>query len=134
MIDCTTCGKRHRELTAEQCTDRKMTERTLQARVLYRARKYGWKASHAGRGLTAGGWVTQSSPGLPDLMLAKAGHSLLFFELKREQGDVEPEQYDWLRLLRRCGVDAAIIRPSSLRNGYVDARLSQPEEFRPPES
>ena len=129
MVDCPTCGKKHRELTAEQCADRKMTEATLQARVVYRAKKYGWRVAHAGKGVTAGGWVTQMSPGWPDLTLAKAGHSLLFMELKREQGEVAPEQGDWIALLRLCGVDAVVVRPSNLRGGYVDARLSQAPEW-----
>ena len=130
-IPCVNCGVKHLHLTADQCADRKMTEATLQARVVYRAKKYGWKIAPAGKGVTEGGWVTQMSPGWPDLTLAKAGHSLLFFELKRELGEESPEQRAWLDLLNLCGAQACIVRLSNLRGGFVEGRLSQPAEFRP---
>jgi hypothetical protein len=36
------------------------------------------------------------SPGWPDLTLAKEGHHLIFMELKREQGEVDEDQWFWL--------------------------------------
>lgn len=128
MIDCTTCGKRHRDLTADDCADRKMTERTLQDRVIYRAKKYGWRYAHAGRGIIEreDGSTTVTTPmsaGWPDMTLAREGSRLLFIELKRQQGETSSEQDAWLWLLNQCGTRAIVIRPSHLREGIVDLIL-----------
>lgn len=104
-----------------------MSERTLQDRVLYRARKYGWKVAHAGRGQVSESpdgtplWVTPMAEGWPDLSCFKAGHAPIFMELKREQGEVSEEQLAWLQLLNQCGCRAILVRPSDLRERRVDA-------------
>lgn len=125
---CPHCGKRHRTLTADDCVDRAMSERKLQDRVVYRAKKHGWKVAHAGRGWVPGKdendpgtVITPMSPGWPDLACFKAGHRPVFIELKREQGTVDPEQYDWLELMNLAGCPAVIVRPSDLCLGRVDA-------------
>ena len=124
---CPNCGVKHRSLTVEQCKDRAISEAKLQARVLYRARKYGWKTSHAQRGIVGeaedGHPIirTSMSPGWPDLACAKVGNRLLFIELKREQADLDPGQVVWMTLLNQTGVRAIIVRPSDLREGRVDA-------------
>ena len=108
-----------------------MSEKTLQSRVMGRAKRRGWTIAHAGKGWVGGSddekgsWITPMSPGWPDLTLAKAGHRLLFFEFKREQGEVEPEQEVWLQLLNKCGARAVIVRPSDLREGRVKAILDE---------
>lgn len=108
-----------------------MSEKTLQDRVVGRAKRRGWKVAHAGRGWIGGTeeeggqWVTPMAPGWPDLTLAKAGHSLIFMELKREQGEASEEQMTWLVLLNATGNPAIIVRPSTLRRGQVNAILSQ---------
>ena len=104
-----------------------MTEASLQSRVVYRAKKHGWRVAHAGRGQVgaSGAFVTPMSPGWPDLTCAKAGYPLLFLELKREQGTIEDEQHTWLDLLNRTGNQAVVIRPSNLRGGYVDILFSR---------
>lgn len=128
---CANCGKNHRLLTLEQCQDRSMTERKLQDSVVGRAKRRGWTVAHAGRGWVGGSeeeggqWVTPMAPGWPDLTLAKAGNRLIFMELKREQGDVAPEQWFWLKLLNLCGARAILVRPSDVREGRVNAILSQ---------
>ena len=100
---CPHCAVKHRSITADQCLDRSMSEKTLQSRVMGRAKRRGWTIAHAGKGWVGGSddekgsWITPMSPGWPDLTLAKAGHRLLFFEFKREQGEVEPEQEVWTR-------------------------------------
>src|ERR1035437_10004539 len=109
---CAHCGVRHRTLTAEQCEDRSMSEKTLSDRVVYRAKKYGWVGAHAGRGIVgerADGtpiFVTPMSAGWPDWTFAKPGHHLVFMELKREEGEVEPAQEAWLSVLNACGAYA----------------------------
>jgi hypothetical protein len=107
-----------------------MTERKLQDSVVGRAKRRGWVVAHAGKGFVGsaedgtGQFATQMSPGWPDLTLAKAGHHLLFIELKREQGEVSEEQWEWLKLLNRCGAYAIIIRPSDLRTGVLNDILT----------
>lgn len=126
---CATCGVKHRSLTSEMCLDRSLSEEKLQSRVVYRAKKYGWKVAHAGKGWVGdqetgkGQFVTPMAPGWPDLTLAKEGHRLLFIELKRELGEVEPEQWAWLVLLNACGAHAIVVRPSDLREKRVEAIL-----------
>lgn len=39
------------------------------------------------------------NPGYPDLTLAKAGHPLIFAELKSERGRVSDDQHAWLDVL-----------------------------------
>jgi hypothetical protein len=122
---------KHREITADQCLDRSMSEKTLQDRVVGRAKRKGYTVAHAGRGWVGdqetgeGQFITPMSPGWPDLTLAKAGHRLLFFEMKKELGEVSPEQWKWLQLLNQCGARAIIVRPSDLREGRVNTILGQ---------
>lgn len=128
---CGNCGVKHRSLTYDQCVDRSMSEATLQDRVVGRAKRRGWKVAHAGKGWVGGSeaeggqWVTPMSKGWPDLTLAKEGHSLIFLELKREQGEVDDDQWFWLRLLGLTGNKVGIIRPSDLREGRVTAILNE---------
>lgn len=128
---CANCGVRHRSLTFEQCQDRQMAEKTLQDRVVGRAKRRGWKVAHAGKGWVGdhetgtGQFVTPMAPGWPDLTLAKEGHSLIFIELKRQLGEVDDEQWFWLRLLNNTGNYAIVVRPSDLREGKVNAILNE---------
>jgi VRR-NUC domain len=111
-------------LTPDQRADRAMLEKNLQARVLYRCRKYGWKSAHAGRATigTHAQILTPMSAGWPDLMLFRAPR-VMAVELKRELGKASPEQLEWLSLMNECGVPAMIWRPSDLREGRVDKLL-----------
>lgn len=128
---CPNCGTRHRTLTGDECADRQMSEKTLQDRFVARAKRRGWKVAHAGRGWVGdqetgkGQFVTPMSPGWPDLTLAKEGHSLIFVELKRQLGEVDDDQWFWLRLLNSTGNYAVIIRPFELRTGVVTALLNE---------
>lgn len=113
-----------------------MSEKTLQDRVVGRAKRRGWKVAHAGRGWVGGTeaeggqWITPMAKGWPDLTLAKEGHALLFIELKREQGTVEDDQWMWLRLLNLTGNAAIIVKPSDLRTGRVTAVLNEGKPIR----
>lgn len=128
---CANCGVRHRSLTTEQCADRKMPENVLQDRFIGRAKRRNWKVAHAGRGWVGGSaeeggqWVTPMAKGWPDLTLAKEGHRLIFVELKKELGEVDEDQWLWLRLLNLTGNYAVIIRPSHLRDGTVTRILNE---------
>lgn len=118
-------------LTPETRADRAMSEKTLQSRVIGRAKRQGWRVAHAGRGWVGdletgiGGWKTPMMLGWPDLCLIKPGNRLIFCELKRELGPVAPEQLDLLALLNQTGNRAVILRPSDLRSGVVKAILAE---------
>jgi hypothetical protein len=127
---CLNCGVKHRSITFEQCQDRKMSEQTLQDRVVGRAKRRGWKVAHAGRGIAAFDaqglpvFVTQMAKGWPDLFLLRPedGHRLVI-ELKKEEGDLEPEQVEWLQAFNACGIPAIMVKPSDLRMGRVNEVL-----------
>lgn len=121
-------------LTPEERLDRAMTEKKLQQRVLYRARRDGWRIMHvpvggAGRSAADDGpqWRSQggSGKGFPDLVLARPP-VLLFVELKRELGILSPEQEEWLAALDACGQRVYVWRPSDLRLGAIDGILKDP--------
>lgn len=128
---CPNCGVRHRTITFDQCVDRSMSEKTLQERVTGRARRRNFKVAHAGKlwlpgkNGSEGMWLTPMSKGWPDLTLAKEGHSLIFIELKTEEGTVDDDQWFWLRLLASTGNKCAVIRPSDLRTGVVKTILNE---------
>lgn len=99
-----------------------MSEATLNDRVVYRLKKHGWSVAHAHRAFIPDvGWITPMAAGWPDLTCVKAGHAILFIELKKQEGVVEPEQQVWLELLNRTGNYAIVVRPSDLRLKKVDA-------------
>ena len=122
---CPQCGVRHREITAEQCQDRRMSEKTLQSRVVQRAKVRGWVVKHVGKGMTGpdGVWVS-TAKNFPDLFLLHEGQRrALAIELKKELADYEPGQLEYRQLLNICGIPAVTVRPSDLREGRVNAIL-----------
>lgn len=125
---CPHCGVKHRTLTPDDCVDRRMSEKTLQNRVVARAKARGWVVKHVGKGMTGaeGIWVSTAA-NFPDLfMLHEKQRRALAIELKRQQGDFEPGQLEYLQLLNVCGIPAVVIRPSDLRLGRVNAILGAP--------
>lgn len=126
---CPHCGVRHRTITSDQCWDRKMSEKTLQSRVMDRAKRRGWDVKHVGKGIAAFDaqgnpiWVS-TAKSFPDLfMLHERRRLVLAIELKKEEGEFEEGQLEYLQLLNFCGVPAVVIRPSDLRKGIVNAIL-----------
>lgn len=113
-------------LTEEERADRRMTEAQLNSRVFYRARKFGWRVVRVQRASVGpdGTWRTPSIKGFPDLVLVRAGTPVLYRELKRELGRLEPEQREWIELLQAAGADAEVWRPSDLRLGLIGRELS----------
>lgn len=123
---CPHCGVHHRSLTADECADRAMSERTLQSRVVGRAKRRGWLVAHAGRGIAAFTkdgepvFLTQMSKGWPDLfMLHKKAGRVLVIECKKEMADLEPDQIAWMQAFLACGIPAVMVKPSDLRLGRV---------------
>jgi hypothetical protein len=122
---CPHCGVKHRTKTPDECQDEHMSERTLQNRVVARAKSRGWVVKHVGKGMTGaeGVWVS-TAKNFPDLfMLHEGQRRALAIELKREKGEYEPGQLEYLQLLNVCGIDAVTIRPHHLRDGTVNAIL-----------
>jgi hypothetical protein len=108
-----------------------MLEATLQKRVVSRAKTRGWFVEHVGKGISTFDskgdpiYVTTGTPGWPDLVLfnPKKRHKVIAMELKRQEGEVSPEQWTWLKRFIACGILAVVIRPADLRLGVVNAIL-----------
>lgn len=132
---CPHCGVKHRTITADECVDRKMSEKTLQSRIVGRAKTRGWVIKHVGKGIA--GFDAQGQPifvstakNFPDLFMLNPIQTgpdgkgrRLAIEVKRQLGEFEPGQLEYLQLLNACGIDAVVIRPSDLRDGTVNAIL-----------
>ncbi len=115
-------------LTDEERADRKMSESSLQGKVLYRAKKYGWRVMHIPRGQAGGGGQWRSTggagKGFPDLVMSKPGR-VLIVELKRELNKPDEDQQTWLDLLSSVPcIEVYVWRPSDLRLGEIDGALS----------
>jgi len=67
--------------------------------------------------------MRSSDPGWPDLTLARAPE-LLFAELKTERGRLTRAQAWWIELLRSCGQEVHVWRPSDFE--AVHERLKRP--------
>jgi hypothetical protein len=119
-------------LTDDERADRKMSEKTLNARVLYRAKKYGWRVVRIQRSMVGGpqgSFRTGTVKGFPDLVLFKPlgptfheEGGILFRELKKELGKLDPEQEAWRDLIRSAGGDWGLWRPSDLRTNLKNRR------------
>ena len=79
---------------------RGLTEKEWMQQVVTLARLKGWLCYHTHDS-------RRSEPGFPDLVLVKAGHPVIFAELKTEKGRVMPSQAMWLETLR-----AAVLPPN----------------------
>lgn len=112
-------------LTERQRQDRAVTERSLMEAFMKAARMMGWKVMHVSdsrRMVNRGGKMVlvgdAECKGWPDLFLAhKATGRIMAVEVKVEdpnRGKVTPEQADWLDVLRACGVETLVLRPSGL--------------------
>ena len=81
-----------------------LTEAQWQSQVVALARQCGWTQYHTFDS-------RRSAAGFPDIVLVKPPR-ILFWELKTERGKTTPDQEKWLGLLRACGLQAEVIRPS----------------------
>ena len=129
---CPSCRKpvKHRK-GVDWCRDHRMSEASLQSRIVYHAKKRGWVVKHVGKGSVAtdaagNAVIVSSAKSFPDLFLLHEGQRrALAIECKREDGEFEPGQLEYLQLLNICGIPAVVIRPSHLREGVVDAILDR---------
>lgn len=127
---CPSCKKpiRHRG-GVDWCIDHRMSEKTLQSRIVDRGKRRGWDFKHVGKGIAAfdaaGNPIfVSTAKSFPDLFgLNRAQRRVLAIECKKEDGEYEEGQLEYLQLLNWCGVPAVVIRPSQLRDGTLNAIL-----------
>lgn len=107
-----------------------MPEGELLGYVINCAKAEGWLVIHFRPGRTAHGWSTpiQGHKGFPDLVLARgttdADARIIFAELKREKGKLEPEQGKWRDVLKLMpGVEVFTWRPSDWVSGRIQEVL-----------
>lgn len=130
---CPSCGKRIRHRKGlDWCKDDQMSERTLQDRIVDRAKRRGWTVAHAGKAWVGdhdtgeGHWVTPMLKGWPDLFLMNPKartYKVFFIECKDQKSEPDPDQVIVMKLLIACGIPGAVIHPSDLREGRVNAIL-----------
>jgi hypothetical protein len=65
--------------------------------------------------------------GFPDLVVC--GKRIIFIELKSEQGTMRPEQTRWRYALQAAGAMHAILYPSDLASGAIEACLEYVATF-----
>jgi hypothetical protein len=118
-----------RRLTPEERALRAISERDYQTQITTLATMYGWQWRHfrdSRKEVKRGGrsmWVGDAdAAGWPDLVLVRPPEFLVI-EVKRETGALTPEQAEWLDLLRSCGIEVIVARPSNF--GEVQARLTR---------
>lgn len=80
------------------------TEKEFMRTVIGLARRCGWLVYHTHDS-------RRSESGFPDLVMVRE-HSVLFVELKSEDGKVSIQQQCWLNALVGAGEDARTWRPS----------------------
>ena len=100
-------------LTEKDKLLRAIKEREWQKHVMELAATYGWLYYHAPDNKPVNGRIQNITAGFPDLVLVKAPR-IVYAELKRETGKLSPMQEKWLYLLRACGQEAYVWRPSNL--------------------
>ncbi len=107
-----------------------MKESELQAHVNKALHQFGWRFTHFRTAITSkGAYVTAlaGDKGFPDV-IAIRGSRLLFAELKREQGKLEPEQEVWADAIRGCMVDV-IVDLHTLRRDGPEYHLWRPSNW-----
>lgn len=104
-----------------------ITEKAFREQVLGVARTCGYVcwydvATNAPRKCQCGRFTRgpRNPAGWPDLVLVRPATErrpgrLLFVELKREKGTLEPEQIAWLSVLGLAGAETFVLYPSGLQ-------------------
>jgi hypothetical protein len=97
-----------------------LSEAQFQTTVIDYALLRGWRVHHSLPAKTGKGWRTplQGHPGLPDLVLARAGVVILA-ELKRHRATPSPDQRLWLAAI---GGNARLWTPANWPEIYEELR------------
>jgi len=114
-----------KKLTEQEKALRLIKEREWQNHVMKIASDLGWLYYHAPDNKPINGRIQNITAGFPDLVLVKAPR-IIYVELKRETGKLSPMQEKWLYLLRACGQEAHVWRPSNL-NDVINILKSSPK-------
>jgi len=117
-------------LSEQQRTDRQLLERDFQRQVTDLAALYGWTWLHIRPGQTESGWRTPISgplgKGWPDLVLVSPMRKrTVAAELKRETGELSPDQVYVHTMLREVGWTVFVWRPSDLSEGRIQSELAR---------
>lgn len=95
-----------------------MSESVFQSKVIAMAKRLGWEHYHTHDS-------RRSVAGFPDLVLVQPQKGwIIYRELKTEKGRVSKDQWHWLGMLRACGQDVDVWRPSGLLDGSIVRDLS----------
>jgi len=81
--------------------------------VIDLAHLYGWQVAHFRPARTKWGWrtaVSANGAGFPDCIFLR--ERVIYAELKSENGQPTPEQYEWLENLAEAGQEVYLWRPS----------------------
>ena len=89
-----------------------VTEADLREQIRTLCKLYGWLMYFTFNSF-------HSPRGFPDLVLCRPGGQgrvggVIFAELKRETGQVKPQQEEWLQALRDAGQTVYVWRPSDI--------------------
>jgi hypothetical protein len=99
-------GTQHPDVGHLGTMTRRREDADFQAKILKLAKATGWLCYHTYDS-------RRSKPGFPDLVLVR-GASMLFLEVKSEDGKAKPEQEAWIARLKQVKfVSAAICRPQN---------------------
>lgn len=98
-----------------------ISEEAHQTQVINMARAFGWHVAHfrTVRVQRKDGTYYYATPvqadgeGFPDLVLVR-GNRVIFAELKRESGKVEPAQLQWIEKLNPTPAEVYLWRPSDM--------------------
>ena len=82
-----------------------ITEKQFETQVKSVARMFGWMYYHTWRSI-------HSPAGFPDCCFLR--ERVVWAELKRENGQPTPEQYEWLEALAEAGQEVYLWRPSDM--------------------
>jgi len=123
-----------KRLTDEERAWRAVPEKQLQARILADARKHGWLAYHFGdsrkmvrRGHRYVPVGDRDAWGFPDTVIVHPKHGVVFIEVKKELGKLEPKQIEARDGLLEAGARWYLLKPSNydhiasgLEHGFED--------------
>ena len=102
-----------------------ISEARLQSSVVDLAKRLGYKVYHTHDS-------RRSDPGYPDLTIV-GPQMLIYAELKKETGRVEPEQVEWLNALTGLGgvlnIIVCVWIPSDWLSGGIENILRSPGKF-----